>query len=282
MRFLLATGSLWTYSVARCFALAAAAGYDGIELLVDRRWETRQADSLRRLSEQHHLPISVVHAPFLPAIAGWPEENVGRLKQATALAEALGAAIVVHHPPARLGFLWVQVGPRFFPVPVPGWRPDAPYRRWLREEYAAFQATTAVRLCLENMPTRPIRGRRWRFHHWGHHDDMTPFSQLTLDTTHLGTWGADPTAVYEQLAGRVAHIHLSNYDGREHLRPETGHLDLARFLARLAATGYDGRVTLELNPEALDAGAPDEVVTSRLAGSLAFCRRAVAGAAEPA
>ena len=35
MQFIFSTGSLYTYNTDRCFAFAAAAGFDGIELMVD-------------------------------------------------------------------------------------------------------------------------------------------------------------------------------------------------------------------------------------------------------
>jgi hypothetical protein len=42
----LSTGSLYTYGLDRVFGLAQKAGFDGIEVLVDGRWDTRQADYL--------------------------------------------------------------------------------------------------------------------------------------------------------------------------------------------------------------------------------------------
>jgi len=46
-------------------------------------------------------------------------------------------------------------------------------------------------------------------------------------------------------------------------------------LARLAADGYAGAVSLELSPDALNAGAADDEVAGLMAASLAYCRRAV-------
>ena len=42
MRFLFSTGSLYRYGTARCFEFAARAGFDGVEVMVDDRWDTRQ------------------------------------------------------------------------------------------------------------------------------------------------------------------------------------------------------------------------------------------------
>ena len=56
----LSTGSLYTFGTARVFELAAQVGYDGIEVLVDHRPDTRDPAYLRRLSSEHGLPIVVL------------------------------------------------------------------------------------------------------------------------------------------------------------------------------------------------------------------------------
>ena len=49
----LSTGSLYSYGTARVFELAARVGYDGVEVIVDHRWDTRQPAYLRRLVADH-------------------------------------------------------------------------------------------------------------------------------------------------------------------------------------------------------------------------------------
>jgi ribosomal protein S18 acetylase RimI-like enzyme len=101
---------------------------------------------------------------------------------------------------------------------------------------------------------------------------MVRFPHVTLDTTHIGTWGWDLLEVYEQLQGRIAHVHLSNYDNREHRPPWEGHLPLDALVHRLARDGYQGALSLESNPEALCAG---DALRCRAAleCALTFCRR---------
>jgi sugar phosphate isomerase/epimerase len=124
MRFLLSTGSLWSYSLERVFGFAAKAGFDGLELLVDMRWETRQTVYLHNLMERHQLPILAVHSPFLPNIPGWPHDQPERIRCTVDLASDVGAEVVVHHLPSRLGTIWVQLPGRFFTQPIPP-KPDA-------------------------------------------------------------------------------------------------------------------------------------------------------------
>jgi sugar phosphate isomerase/epimerase len=273
VQFIFSTGSLYSYSVSRCFELAAQAGFDGIELMVDQRWDTRQADYLQRLIQQYRQPVIAVHSPFAPHVPGWPPDEPGRIQESVRLAEAIGAKVVVHHLPPRLGWLWVQVGPRRFPLPGLNLGPARAYYHWLLETYEGFQAQTPVLLCIENMPTRRWLGRRWNGHYWNRVDEIVHFPAVTMDTTHLGTWGIDPIEVYPQLQAKVRHVHLSNFNGREHRRPEDGYLSLDRLLAYMAAAGYEGALSLELHPDALEAGRPDARIVELLQTSLSHCRR---------
>lgn len=279
--FVFSTGSLWSYGLERCFDLAARAGFDGLELMVDQRWDGRQPAYVAGLVQRYGLPVRAVHSPFASA-PGWPPDNPGRIECSLRLAEDLGADVVVHHLPNRIGRVWVQTERRYFPFPTPWRNPESAYRRWLENEYRALQATTSVKLCIENMPALQRFGRRWQLSTWNTPEEMLRFAHITLDTTHLGTWGLEPVEVLPLLGGRVSHVHLSNYDGREHRRPEDGHLGLDRFLQALAADGYRGCVSLELHPDALDAGADDDRVLERMATSLAWCRATVADEHEAA
>jgi sugar phosphate isomerase/epimerase len=136
---------------------------------------------------------------------------------------------------------------------------------------AAFERETGVTVAVENMPAHRIL--RWRINSYDFNSvtEIARFPHLTLDTTHLGTWGMDPLAVYDRLRERVAHVHLSNFDGREHRSPPDGHLPLAELLRRLARDGYQGAITVETAPDALDAEDEAECLTA-LRRALAFCR----------
>lgn len=272
MKFIFSTGSLYTYGLDRCFALSAQAGFDGVEIMVDQRWDTRQAEYLKRLVERYRQPVLAVHSPFTSYVPGWPKQEPDRIQASVRLAEELGAKVVVHHLPFRRGWRWLRLGARRFPIPLPGQGEHGSYRRWLLEAYPDFQATTNVTLCIENMPARRSLGRTWTAHQWNTVEEITRFPALTMDTTHLGTWGLEPVEVYSRLHGQVRHVHLSNFNGREHRRPEDGHLHLDQLLAAMATGGYQGLICLELDPASLDAGRSDEDMAVTLSTSLALCR----------
>lgn len=273
MRFIFSTGSLHTYGLERCFEFAALSGFDGVELMVDDRWDTRQPAYLLRLVDRYRLPVVAVHSPFTPRVPGWPDGDAERIPLTVQVAEALGAEIAVHHLPERMGSIAISAGTKRLRLPVPGWDVAGPYRRWLLDGYAAEQERTPVTLCIENMPARWLWGQRWNGHNWNTPEAIARFPAITLDTTHLATWDLEPIEVYRRFPlGKVRHVHLSNFDGREHRRPEDGRCHLDQLIGQLAADGYAGAVTLELQPDALDAGADDVHMVELLSSSLGQCR----------
>lgn len=269
----LSSGSLYSYGLERVFELAAWAGFEGMEVLIDGRWDTRQGDYLRRLQERYGLPVVSLHSPFVLRVDGWERDGISRLKRTVALAEELGARTVVVHPPLRWhwAFIWTTGG-HHWRLPLP-WRNDREYGRWLQEELAEFQAGTSVIIALENMPAR--RWGLWPLQRFQFCDlaSLERFPHLTLDTAHWGTWGVDILEVYERLKGRVAHIHLSDYDGdKEHRLLGKGRLPLKELLQRLVADGFAGVVAVELDPRPLEA-ADEATVRAHLRAACEFCRR---------
>ena len=239
--------------------------------MLDERWDTRQVDYIHTLIRQYNLPVIAVHAPLRPILA-WSESVPERIQETVKIAEDLGAEVVVHHLPMRVGFGVLTLKAQRYIIPLPWWRMHKAYIAWLEDGYKQFQETTAVQLCIENMPAHRMLGRTWNPSPWNTVADIQRFSALTMDTTHLGTWGLDPTEVYIQWNERVKHIHLSNYNGREHRRPEVGELRLDRLLAHLTTTHYSGSITIEVSPDALDAGCDDGHLVDLLTTSLKFCR----------
>lgn len=276
---ILSTGSLYNLDVSTIMTLAAEVGFSGIELVVDWRWETHRLAHLERLMARTGLPILAIHSPFLKMpLHGWPDHPVQRIQQSVQLAEVLGAKIVVVHPPERWLRLQVALtGPTkskrlSLPLSLAGW---GELGRWLWHDLAEFQSRTPVKITVENMPCRPFGPFSLKPHHFSSPADLNHFFYLTLDTTHLGTCHVDLLNFYEAIKPKLAHVHLSNYNGREHQLLADGHLPLASFLRRLATDGYDGLISLELNTH--DLHAEDETaLKSNLRDNLRFCQQAYA------
>lgn len=269
----LSSGSLHTYGLSRIFALAAQVGYDGIEIMIDRPNDNRNPRYLRALSDEYHLPIVALHNPFVHSIPDWPDDPLGRLERTLPLAQALGVPIVVTHLPINthaLSYQWHGGRRHVLRLPIPR---RGPYYELLRdtERLARMEEDAGVCIAVENMPARRHWGRAFSVHWFNHPDVVVRFPHLTLDTTHIGTWGMDLLAVWDQVRERVAHVHLSNFDGREHRLPADGQLPLDALLRRMAGDGYAGTVSVECGPPAFEA--EDEAAClANLERTLAFCR----------
>lgn len=81
--------------------------------------------------------------------------------------------------------------------------------------------------------------------------EMLPDRQnigLLFDTYHLASNGLDVVDAFRELAPHVRHLQLADAPGRG--KPGTGDIDFPRFLAEVAASGYDGETSLEYLPSA--------------------------------
>ena len=78
-------------------------------------------------------------------------------------------------------------------------------------------------------------------------DVATPSVKANIDVSHLSLAHDAPERILE-LAGRIGHAHLSDCDGKKHgdLPPGRGVVHFEPFLKALAASGFDGTVSIEL------------------------------------
>jgi sugar phosphate isomerase/epimerase len=230
-RLVCSTASLFSRPVREVFPLLAETGFDGVEIMVTKDPATQDAHQLRDLAERHGVTVEAIHAPFLLMWRKvWGTDPVGKIYRALELAEDVGAPLVVVHPPYR-------------------WQAD--YRRWLEEQLPGLEEQTGVRVAMENMFPVRVRGRKVAaFHAHRSLDDLDPFPDVVLDTSHAAVAGLDLFEALERLRGRLAHVHLSNNAGKgwdSHLPVDEGVLPLDRFLDVLGASGFAGAVSLELD-----------------------------------
>src|ERR1700727_949871 len=96
----LSSASVYPESTAEAFEIAAALGYDGVEVMVGTDPASQDADELARLSDAHQVPILAIHAPCLVITQRvWSSDPWTKLRRAQAVAERLQAQTVVVHPP---------------------------------------------------------------------------------------------------------------------------------------------------------------------------------------
>jgi sugar phosphate isomerase/epimerase len=245
------TGSLYPFGLERVYAWISEAGYDGVEIMMDERWDTHQETYLRDLVERHGVPILALHPPLRRGAWGLgPEETLVRVAR---LASRMEVPVVVAHPPP----------------------PGRPLERWKAGPLREAREQGVV-VAVENMPQSRSAGMfnvRRKSCYLPEH--LASVGQVTLDTSHAGASRVDILRAHSVLAAQLRHIHLSDSNlevGRdEHRLPGKGRLPLKLFLAALGASGYPGAVSLELKPWPL--GAPDpEPILERMRAALRFTR----------
>ena len=263
---------MYTYGLTRVFDLASKANFDSIEILCDQRWDTRDVKYLRSLSDEFGLPVTSFHSPFLP-VPGWPRSDSSRLLMTIKLALALDASVVVAHIPAKWQFARLSTEKfSFIPIPIP-WITTKHFQSWLLHKIPIIEEQTGILVGVENMPVLKPLGIRMNPFSNNTLEGWKQYNHITLDTTHLATMNADPVQTLKLLgADKVVHVHLSNFNnGKQHRLPHNGEINLEEFLRTIRKNNYQGRITIELEPDSL--GVPNlDQVKRNMYDSLSFCR----------
>ena len=225
----LSTSSVYPESTAHAFGYAASVGYDAVEVMVIDSL-SQDISTVKQLSEHHAMPVAAIHAPVLLFTQRvWGTQPWGKLEKSAEMAAAVGAEVVVVHPPFR-------------------WQRE--YARDFVNGIAALEESSGIAFAVENMyPWRASR-RRMEMYLPGWDPSTEPYANTTSDLSHAASARADPVAMAERLGPRLRHVHLT--DGTdsakdEHLVPGRGAMDAAGFLRHLTRSGFAGEVVLEIN-----------------------------------
>jgi len=254
---LLSSSSVFPEPTAAAFELAAALGYDGIEVMVWTDAVSQDAGALRGLAAHYGVPVLAVHAPCLLVTQRvWSSDPWERLRRSAVLAETLGAPTVVVHPP----FSWQRDYARTF----------ADGLRTLRD------AHPQVRFAVENMFPVRMAGREFVPYQPGWDPTEVGYDAYTLDLSHCAASRADALALAAAMGDRLEHVHLGDGSGLgrdEHLVPGRGNQPCGELLSSLAGNGFRGAVAVEVATR----GARSRTVREAdLRESLAFARRHLA------
>jgi sugar phosphate isomerase/epimerase len=227
----LSTASVYPDRVPDAFEAAASLGYDGLEVMVSADAVSQDVDVLKRMVDYHQVPVLAVHAPCLLVTQRvWGREPWGKLSRSREMAEALGAKVVVVHPPFR-------------------WQRD--YAREFAESLTRLREETDIIFPVENM--YPLRAGGTEIATYSPHWNpvLLDVPHVTLDLSHTSVSGTDALEMAEALGERLAHVHMADGIGLpyrdEHLVPGRGTQPCAPLLKRLAVQDYHGLVVMEVN-----------------------------------
>ncbi|MEU7613273.1 sugar phosphate isomerase/epimerase [Micromonospora sp. NPDC049204] len=227
---LLSSSSVFPEPTAAAFQLAAALGYDGVEVMVWTDVVSQDAGALRGLSTHYGMPVLSVHAPCLLVTQRvWSPDPWERLRKAAELAETLGAPTVVVHPP----FTWQR-----------------DYARNFTEGLATVaDRFNGLRFAVENMYPVRMAGRQFVPYVPGWDPTDTGYPSYTLDLSHCAASHSDPLEMADRMGAGLAHVHLGDGTGEgrdEHLVPGRGTQPCGELLSSLAGRGFTGAVAVEV------------------------------------
>ncbi|MEU3273829.1 sugar phosphate isomerase/epimerase family protein [Saccharomonospora sp. NPDC006951] len=215
------------------FEVAAALGYDGVEVMVWTDPGSQDVAALRRHSRNTGTPVLSVHSPSLLITQRvWSPDPVVRLRRSVEAAMELEARTVVVHPPFR----WQRR-----------------YGDYFADLVAELEDSSGVAIAVENMFKVRSPGRKGsRVSAFRPSIDPTDvgYSNYTLDLSHTAAADMDALALADRMGEGLRHVHLADGTGipkDEHLVPGRGGQPCAELLETLAGRGFAGQVVLEVN-----------------------------------
>jgi sugar phosphate isomerase/epimerase len=244
------------------FELAAELGYDGVELMVWIDPISQDIPAVARLAERFGVPVLAVHAPCLAVTQRvWTADPIGRIRRSVEAAATLGCRTVVLHPPFR----WQRR-----------------YAAQFSDEVARAGEHAGVALAVENMFPIMRSGMRTVPYSPGFDPTEVGHAHYTLDLSHTAAAAVDALALLDRMGTALTHVHLADGSGAprdEHLVPGRGGEPCAEVCERLAASGFDGVVVVEVSTRRCRTRAERAAL---LAESLLFARLHLQPTARPA
>lgn len=289
----LSTASAYPQNTDAAFRYAAELGYDGVELMVWADPVSQDIDAIARLSRRYRMPVLSIHAPCLLVTQRvWGSDPADRLDRSVQAAEALGAEVVVVHPPFR-------------------WQRD--YADRLGEQIDRLEDGTGVAVAVENMfPVQPgrliagrlrMRGRRsdrpladHRFREnpglgqesssnsrqaSAYRPSFDPTDSghrhYTLDFSHTSAAGVDALALARRMGAGLVHFHLADGDGSpldQHLVPGAGTQPIQQVCRAALDAGFAGAAAVEVTTKsARTARERTEILERALVASRGYFAR---------
>ncbi len=255
----LSTSSVFPESTASCFEIASALGFDGIEVMVGVDPLSTDTEYLKKLCDYHQVPILSVHAPCLLVTQntwGGPWE---KLEKSGEMAVAVGADVVVVHPPFR-------------------WQTD--YARRFEKGIRKLNKRFPITFTVENMYPwgKPVAHLQAYAPSWDPTD--LSYEHLTLDLSHSSIAHKKSIDYVRSWGKRLKHLHLTDGTGKmldEHLFPGEGDQDAWKVVKELRKRDFTGHIILEINSRKMDSRAARQAA---LGDSLAKIRKHLGQAPE--
>ncbi len=229
---ILNTESLRKYGLNRIFEFAQKAGYDGIEVDVDKgNFDTQNAEYIKELSTKYKLPIVALHTPT--------DGTQKSVEHVVEMAAYLKCPVVAITPPKLLDFKFTN---------------------WLKKEVPKLRKKKKIQIALMNASGKTLLGFL-PASALNNVSDLKKFGMVCLDCSSTVSKKWDLMKTYEHLKKLIVHVHISNVrKHKEYALPNEGILPLESFLKKLKSNGFKGAISLRVKPSELSAGNDEKVI----------------------
>ncbi len=258
MKLAFSSNAYMHFSIERTIEKIASLGYTGIEILADvpHAWPAglleERKQSIRDHLAQHRLTISNVNAFMMNAVAdprqpywypGWtdPDPHYRAIrrehtKRALRLAHELGAPSITTEPGGRLTSDQTR---------------DEGARIFYDELMPCVEVAEKLKVNLLIEPEPDLMIEKFPQYLEFIERIDSPWLGLNFDIGHAFCVGEDPQDWVARMRGYTRHYHIEDIAAtrvHKHLIPGRGAIDFDATLRAIAATGYDGWLTVELYP----------------------------------
>lgn len=236
------TDSLIGYGLDKVFELAKKSELEGIEVVIRHgEYDTQNAEYLKSLSKRHDLPII--------SLSTQVDMSAEKAKKVIDLAEKIGVDTITLTPPDIFDFN---------------------YKKWLKDEMPILRRKRKVKIALVNPPTKTVFGILPKY---AFNDilELKKLDDIAFDTSNVSGRTESLLDVYGALKPKIRYVHLANTKHEmDHTLLASGSVPLESFLIRLARDGFQGPLTLKLDPRALGVGKDKRVLNN-----IADCKKFV-------
>jgi sugar phosphate isomerase/epimerase len=258
MKLAFSSNAFLHFSLDETLAMIGGLGYRGVEVLADvpHAWPAGLLEDAKQRIRQglarHALEISNINAFMMNAVAdprqhylypAWnepyaPYRAIRRehTKRALHLAKAIGAPNITTEPG----------GPAFA-----GQGRDEAMRLFYEELMPCVEVAERLEVALLIEPEPELLIERFEQYLEFAERVKSPWVGLNFDIGHAYCVGQDPQDWIARMAPHTRHYHFEDIAAtrvHKHLIPGHGAIDFEATLRAIAATGYDGWITVELYP----------------------------------
>jgi len=225
------TDSFKGYGLHRIFRFVKQAGFDGIEIVMGKEFDSSNSTYVNELVAENNLPVVAVSAS--------PKSSKKLILNAIKFTKDINCQVLVIHPPELLNFKLVS---------------------WMKNEIPKIRKNEKIHICLENTDASTFLGILPKYA-MNNVNDLKAFKATCLDTSNLASKKIDLMQIYNKLKDTIKHIHISNSkNSKAHLLPSHGLLPLESFLKALNHNKYDKFISLRLQPKELKVGHDQKMI----------------------